>query len=129
LAPKSLVRTLVAFIVAASMTVALADTSNASPIGRAPAVVRGMFSYSIDWYWSPATTRISADGHVKWRAVIGDHVIAAYGHRWHLVHWLPRGSSVTHTFSSAGTYLFRCRIHSRIVDGYCSGMCGEIVVR
>jgi plastocyanin len=128
-APKSRIRTPIAFIVAAAMTVALAGTANASPIGKAPTVITGAWSYNADWYWSPATTRISAGDHIKWVAGIGAHVIVAYGHRWHYFHRLPRGSSVTHPFPTAGTYRFRCQIHSHIVDGDCWGMCGKIVVR
>ena len=28
----------------------------------------------------------------------------------------------------AGTFLFRCTIHSTIVNGVCQGMCGKIIV-
>ena len=129
MAPKSRTRTPIAFIVAAAMTVALAGTANASPIGKAPTEISGTFSSKAGWHWSPATTRISAGDHIKWLAVYGHHVVVAYGHRWHFFHRLPEGSSVTHPFPTAGTYRFRCQIHSRIVDGHCSGMCGKIVVR
>ena len=42
MAPKSRTRTPIAFIVAAAMTVALAGTANASPIGKAPTVISGV---------------------------------------------------------------------------------------
>ena len=128
MAPKSRTRTPIAFIVAAAMTVALAGTANASPIGKAPTVTAGR-SVQSGLHWSPATTRILGGRHIKWLAVYGHHVVVAYGDRWHFFHRLPEGSSVTHPFPTAGTYRFRCQIHSRIVDGHCSGMCGKIVVR
>jgi hypothetical protein len=52
----------------------------------------------------------------------------AYGGHWIFNRILPNGSSVTRRFLRRGTFLFRCTIHSRIVNGVCQGMCGRIVV-
>ena len=130
MAPKSRTRTPIAFIVAAAMTVALAGTANASPIGKAPTVIeRDVLVRKRVGIGRRRRRGYSAGDHIKWLAVYGHHVVVAYGHRWHFFHRLPEGSSVTHPFPTAGTYRFRCQIHSRIVDGHCSGMCGKIVVR
>jgi len=104
----------------------LVSAANARPAGRAPTravpVVKGIVSH-----WSPTTVRITAGGRVKWKAVSGTHTVTAYGH-WTFNHSLAQGTSVTHRFTGTGTFKFRCTIHSSLVNGVCSGMCGKVVV-
>jgi plastocyanin len=121
-------RSALAFVAAATMVLALAGTADASPVGRAPTVIRGIASYYSSPHWSPKTTRVSTGTTIEWRAVSGVHYIVAYGGHWTYHHSLPTGASVTRRFRSAGTFLFRCRLHSSIVNGSCQGMCGKIVV-
>jgi plastocyanin len=41
---------------------------------------------------------------------------------------LEPGSTTPFTFTQAGVYRYRCTLHSTIVDGKCSGMCGRVTV-
>ena len=122
------VRTIVALAAATLLVVALAVTAGASPSVRsAPTrdtkVVKGIVNH-----WSPATVRISAGDTITWKASSGTHTVTAYGGGWSFNHGLPQGGTVNHRFGAAGTFRFRCTIHSTLAGNTCTGMCGKVVV-
>ena len=90
--------------------------------------VRAEGDYYSSPHWAPKTSRIAPGTRVKWVAVTNDHRLVAYGGGWAFHSPLPQGSSASRRFGHAGTYLFRCQIHSSIANGRCQGMCGRIVV-
>jgi plastocyanin len=47
---------------------------------------------------------------------------------WNYSRNLPAGERVTRRFRRSGTFIYRCSIHSQIVQGSCEGMCGFIHV-
>ena len=79
-------------------------------------------------HWSPTTVRISTGDTIKWKAVSGTHTVTAYGSNWHFNHDLATGQVEDRRFTHAGTFKFRCTIHSTLTNGVCSGMCGKVVV-
>lgn len=79
--------------------------------------------------WSPATVRISRSDVIRWRAVSGTHTVTAYGGNWSFNKNLSTGDVEDRRFRRAGTFRFRCTIHSSLANGQCSGMCGKAVVR
>lgn len=91
---------------------------------RATKTVKGIVSH-----WSPTTVRISTGDTIKWKAVSGTHTVTAYGNNWTFNHGLATGQVEDRRFAHAGTFRFRCTIHSTLTNGQCSGMCGKVVVR
>lgn len=84
---------------------------------------------AISTHWSPTTVRISAGDRIRWKAVSNSHTVTAYGGGWQFDESLTSGLVLKHRFARAGTFKFRCQIHSSLVNGVCSGMCGKVVVR
>jgi plastocyanin len=95
----------------------------AGPAEAAPVVVRG---HAVTW--SPANVTIVRGGVVRWRAVHLDHNVYAYGTNWSFGVSIPEGSAAKHRFPRRGTYRFRCTLHSTLLNGVCSGMCGSVRV-
>jgi plastocyanin len=80
-------------------------------------------------HWNPASTSISRGTRVVWKNPTGvRHTVTAYGGGWSKNVTLTPGAQTGFTFNSAGTFKFRCRIHSSVVNGVCSGMCGVVKV-
>jgi hypothetical protein len=74
--------------------------------------------------------RGDARRRVTWKnSTSVDHKVVAYGGKWSFTKILPPGSSVSYVFSNAGTFLFRCTLHSYVSGGVCYGMCGRVVVQ
>ena len=129
----SRVRIVVASVAAVLMVAALSATVQASPARGATAraattTVRAVGSAYASPHWSPKRVSIDHRNRVKWLAVSYDHVLVAYGGNWTFHHRLPQGASVVRRFAHAGTYLFRCTVHSTLVNDHCQGMCGKLVV-
>ena len=91
---------------------------------RATKTVRAIVTH-----WSPTIVRISTGDTIKWKAVSGTHTVTAYGGNWAFNHGLATGQVEDRRFRRAGTFRFRCTIHSTLTNGQCSGMCGKVVVR
>jgi plastocyanin len=79
--------------------------------------------------WDPTRTVVREGDTVKWKVVSGLHTVTSYGGGWSKDVELSAGESTRKTFNSAGLYKFRCRFHSTLDDGVCSGMCGRVRVR
>lgn len=125
---RSRTRTLLATATVVLLIVALSVVADASPARGTTTTIRGVGSTYSSPHWSPKRVSIEEGSRVKWLAVSFNHVLAAYGGNWTFHHSLPQGASVRKRFPDAGTYLFRCTIHSTLVNGDCQGMCGKIVV-
>jgi plastocyanin len=121
-------RSVLAIVVAAVLVALTISAAAARPNARTPSrstkIVKGIGA----GHWSPTTVRISTGDSIKWKAVSNVHTVTAFGGNWSLNRTLSIGSPVTFRFTHAGTYHFRCRFHSTLVNGRCSGMCGKIVV-
>lgn len=112
------------------LVMAFSSVADASGPSRTPVTtIRGVGSAYGSSRWTPNHATINHGGRVKWVASSYDHVLAAYGGNWTFRHALPQGSSVTRRFAHAGTFRFRCTVHSSVIDGRCQGMCGKVVVR
>jgi plastocyanin len=122
------IRIVVASMAVVLMVVGLFGMVNASPVRGSITTIRGVGSTYGSPHWSPKRVSIEEGTRVKWLSVSFDHVLVAYGSNWSFHHALPEGASVTRRFADSGTYLFRCRIHSTLVNGHCEGMCGKVMV-
>jgi plastocyanin len=79
--------------------------------------------------WRPARLLVPFGSKVVWRMVDGSHTFRATSKNWSKhTGTLAPGSTTSFTFKRKGVYRYRCTIHSVLVDGRCSGMCGRVVV-
>lgn len=79
--------------------------------------------------WKPATRRIAEDDKVVWKnPTSADHTVTAYGGNWRNDDRLDPGDRLRIKFGSKGVYRYRCKLHSTLSDGNCSGMCGKVKV-
>ena len=78
--------------------------------------------------WQPHAVNISVGAKVTWKAVSGSHTVTAYKGKWTKNTTIAQGTATSFTFKSKGVYKFRCRFHSTLSNGVCSGMCGKVVV-
>ena len=91
-------------------------------------LVRGLRTDDGRNIWRPRKVDVDVGQTVKWKAVEGNHTVTAYGGNWSKDVTLAQGETTTKTFNNPGRYKFRCRFHSTLSDGVCSGMCGKVVV-
>jgi plastocyanin len=96
----------------------IGETSNVKAAGSAG-------SYT----WKPKVRKIAADDRVLWKnPTSADHTITAYSGDWNDDVRLNPGDRLRIKFGSAGTYLYRCKLHSTLSNGECNGMCGKVKV-
>jgi plastocyanin len=107
--------------------IALVTMFAMAPAANSAVVVKGV-STSSGFRWKPKITDVAKGTKVVWKAVSGSHTVTAYSKNWSKNTSISQGQSTSFTFNSAGTYKFRCTIHSTLSNGVCSGMCGKIVV-
>jgi plastocyanin len=122
------VRIVVASVAAVLMVAGFSAAVNASPHRGSVTTIRALGSSYSSPHWAPTRVSIEEGWRIKWTARQLNHTVVAYGGNWTFRHNLPLGTSVTRRFADSGTYLFRCGIHSSVVNGRCEGMCGKIVV-
>jgi plastocyanin len=79
-------------------------------------------------YFSPATKSIYKGTKVIWKSVCDAHTVTSYGSNWSKNTTLQQGQTTSKTFTSNGKFKYRCRFHSKLENGVCSGMCGKVVV-
>lgn len=81
-------------------------------------------------FFSPVNKRVARGRVVRWVNNSGDlHSVTAYGRRWSkdsLVH--GDGGSTRKRFRRIGVYRYRCKFHSELQSGECSGMCAAVRV-
>jgi plastocyanin len=124
---RSLLVLAMAGLIALATTAAIAQTHSVTPAnGRA-----GSRSVSVTGSsWNPAKVSATRGARVTWsNSTSVDHNVVAYGGRWSFNKTISRGQSVSYAFSNAGTFLFRCTLHSYVSGGVCHGMCGRVVVQ
>ncbi len=77
----------------------------------------------------PRKVTISAGTRVIWKAFGTRHTVTAYRGSWAKDSTIDPGETTSFRFRNPGRYRYRCTIHSSLVDGVCSGMCGKVIVR
>jgi plastocyanin len=123
------IRSTLALTAASLLVVALVATAIAAPQARPMPTRATKTVKAISEHWSPATVRISAGDTIEWKAISNaPHTVTAYGGNWTFNKRLDQGGVQYHRFAQAGTFRFRCRFHSTMSNGHCSGMCGKVVV-
>lgn len=111
-------------ILAAVAALLLPTTAQAATVIRAHTA-----SNSFGYKWKPHEVSISRGTRVVWRNPTStNHTVTSYGGNWSKSATITPGTSTSFTFRSAGTFKFRCTIHSTLSNGVCSGMCGKVVV-
>jgi plastocyanin len=95
----------------------------AAPSQAATVRIRGRSSR-----WHPQSVSINQGTRVVWRAVDTTHTVTAYRGNWSKDTTISAGERTRFTFNAAGTYKYRCTIHSGLSNGVCTGMCGKVVV-
>lgn len=78
--------------------------------------------------WKPHAVNVAKGTKVVWKAVNSSHTVTAYKGKWSKNTTIAQGTSTSFVFRSTGVYKFRCRFHSTLVNGVCTGMCGKVVV-
>jgi plastocyanin len=79
--------------------------------------------------WSPDFRHIYKGDKIVWKNPTGArHRVKSYGGDWRKNALLEPGQRTSKVFKKTGPYTYRCRIHSRLSDGECTGMCGSIHV-
>ena len=108
-----------------SLILASALVAGSAGIASASVVVKATSSRT----WSPAKTLVAKGTKVVWKnPTTISHTVTAYGGNWSKNTTIASGGSTAFTFKSTGRFRFRCTIHSTLVGGVCSGMCGVIKV-
>ena len=107
--------------------IALVTVFAMAPTANSAVVVKGVSGAS-GFHWMPKTVNISHGTKVTWKAVTSSHTVTAYKGAWSKNTTINQGQSTSFTFNNPGVYKFRCRFHSSLVNGVCSGMCGKVVV-
>jgi plastocyanin len=113
-------------LVALTLAAAVMGGVAAQP-AEAATVVKGVLTSS-GYRWRPGAVSISKGGKVVWKAVNSKHTVTAYGGNWSKDTTINQGQSTSKTFKRSGVFKFRCRFHSTLVNGVCSGMCGKVTV-
>jgi plastocyanin len=78
--------------------------------------------------FGPAKLSIARGTKVVWKATCGDHTVSSYGGNWSKNTSISQGETTSRIFRTKGVFKYRCKIHSTLFNGVCSGMCGKIVV-
>lgn len=79
--------------------------------------------------WRPDFKGISKGDRIVWRNPTGvNHTVTAYKGPWDKHTVVEPGTRTRKVFKTNGAYYYRCKIHSSMSDGICSGMCGHIHV-
>ena len=64
--------------------------------------------------WRPSSVDIARGDRVRWRAVLGNHNVRAYGGNWTYFRAINQGESVARRFRTRGTFRFFCSIHGDV---------------
>ena len=100
------------------------------PPASSAVVVKGVVCSTcpLNYKWMPKITTVAKGTKVTWKAVSNKHTVTSTSSNWSKNTTINQGQTTSFTFKSAGTYRFRCTLHSTVSGGTCSGMCGKIVV-
>ena len=79
--------------------------------------------------WRPRSLTVPDGSRVVWRIVDGIHNVTSTSNNWSKASGnIGEGGRTTFTFNTAGTYRYRCTLHSTLSGGDCNGMCGKVIV-
>lgn len=91
--------------------------------------IRATGSKSEGFDWKPDFKPISKGDRIVWKNPTNvKHTVTAYKGPWTLNTVLEPGTTVKKVFKQNGAYYYRCKFHSTMSDGICSGMCGHVHV-
>jgi plastocyanin len=79
-------------------------------------------------FYSPKSVTVSKGTKVIWKSGCRSHTVTSNSSNWAKNTTLGAGQTTSRVFSATGTYKFRCRFHSSVSGGVCSGMCGTVKV-
>jgi plastocyanin len=84
-----------------------------------------------DFRYDPEVKRIHRRDRINFKNPEDQvtHTVTAYGGNWFYDKTLSGGENAIKRFRRRGRFKFRCRFHSDLKQGECSGMCGRIRVR
>jgi plastocyanin len=116
--------------------VALTMLAISTPVPASAAVVVRAASTATAPFgrYRPKVTSIARGTRVVFRAISGTHSVTSSSANWSINRTIDVSAATTFPqqvsfrFANRGTYRFRCRFHSTLVGGVCSGMCGRVVV-
>jgi plastocyanin len=81
-------------------------------------------------HWAPSFKKVAKGTKIVWKNPSGVfHNVKSFKG-----HWLPKrnlapGAKIHKRLWKHGVYHFRCTLHSTLINGVCSGMCGKIKVK
>jgi plastocyanin len=79
--------------------------------------------------WKPSSRTIDKGEKIVWKnPTSARHSVTAYGNGWSKDTTIAAGAKTGFKFRNSGTFLFRCKFHSTLDNGNCSGMCGSVRV-
>jgi plastocyanin len=79
-------------------------------------------------YFSPKSVSVATGAKIVWKSACNSHTVTSYSSNWSKNTTLSEGQTTSRTFTSRGVFKFRCRFHSSVSNGACSGMCGSVKV-
>ena len=79
-------------------------------------------------FYSPGTVSVAKGTKVVWKSVCMSHTVTSYTKNWSKNVVLAQGQTTSRTFKVKGVYKYRCRFHSKLSNGVCTGMCGKVRV-
>ena len=112
-------RFMIAVMLAATLSLTTAGFAQAATVVKATSTNR----------WNPASTSVARGTKVVWKnPTTTSHTVTAYKGAWSKNVTLSPGQATSFSFNNTGTFKFRCRFHSSVLNGVCSGMCGVVKV-
>jgi plastocyanin len=78
--------------------------------------------------FQPNRLHVARGARVVWKSLSGTHTVTAYSSNWSKNTTINTGQTTSFRFRHKGVFLYRCLIHSTLVNGVCSGMCARIRV-
>lgn len=117
-------RPIAGLIFAALLTLAVAPSLQAAAVVKAIASDANPYGYA----FRPKTLSVGVGTKVTWKAMAGFHNVTATSQNWSKSSSFSIGSPTSYTFKKAGTFRYRCTVHSSLASGTCSGQCGKVVV-
>jgi plastocyanin len=96
------------------------------PATSAQALVR--VSATASHTFEPRRVHVTRGTRVVWKSLSGTHTVTAYSSNWSKNTTINTGQTTSFRFRRRGVFLYRCLIHSTLVNGVCSGMCGRVRV-
>jgi plastocyanin len=79
-------------------------------------------------FFSPKSVSVTKGTRVVWKSACASHTVTSYSKNWSKNVVLAQGQTTARTFKARGVFKFRCRFHSTLSNGVCSGMCGKVAV-